>query len=63
METQVGHLALNLQNQFRESFPSDTKKNPKDFIAIRLRSSKEVKVRKEVEEKLNDVEAEKGDQN
>ena len=42
LETQVGQLALNLKNQFRDSFPYDTKKNPKECIAITLRSVKEV---------------------
>ena len=30
LETQVGQLALSMQNQSRDSFPSDTKKNPKE---------------------------------
>ena len=38
METQVGELTLNFQNQSRDSFLSDTKKNPKDCMAITLRS-------------------------
>ena len=57
LETQVGKLALNLKNQSRDSFPSDTKKNPKDCMAITPRSGKEVKVRKEVEKNKNDPEA------
>ena len=65
LETQVGQRTrtLNLQNQSRDSFPSDTKKNPKDCMAITLRTSKEVQVRKEVEKKQNDDEAEKEYQN
>ena len=47
LETQVGQLALNMQNQYRDSFPSDTNKNPKDCMAITLRSGRE---RKKVEE-------------
>ena len=43
LETRVGQLALNMQNQSRDSFPSDTKKNPKDCMAITLRSGKELK--------------------
>ena len=31
LETQVGKLALNMQNRYSDSFPSDTKKNPKDW--------------------------------
>ena len=30
LETQVGQLALDMQNQFMDSFASDTKKNPND---------------------------------
>ena len=30
LETQLGQLALDMQNQSRDSFPSDTKKNPND---------------------------------
>ena len=37
-ETQVGQLNLNMQNQSRDSFSSDTKKNPKDCMAITLKS-------------------------
>ena len=42
LETQVGQLALNMQNQNKGAFPSDTQKNPKDCMAIQLRSGKEV---------------------
>ena len=34
LETQIGQLALNLQNQMKDAFPSDTKKNPKDYMAV-----------------------------
>ena len=34
-------LALAMQNQSKDSFPSDTKKNPKDCMAITLRSGRE----------------------
>ena len=30
LETQVGQLALAMKNLLKDSFPSDTKKNPKD---------------------------------
>ena len=40
LETQIGQLALNLQNQMKDAFPSDTKKNPKDWMAVQLRSGK-----------------------
>ena len=49
LETRIGQLALNMQNQFRDSFPSDTKKNPKDCMTITLRSGKELQGRNEVE--------------
>ena len=42
LETDVGQLTQTLQNQSRDSFPSDTKKNPKDCMAITLRSGKEL---------------------
>ena len=42
LETQVGQLALNMKNQSRDSFPSDTKKNLKDYMAITLRNGKEL---------------------
>ena len=42
METQVGQLALNMPNQSKGTFPSDTQKNPKDCMAVQLRSRKEV---------------------
>ena len=35
-----------MKNQSRDSFPSDTKKNPKDCMAVTLRSGKEL-VKKE----------------
>ena len=42
LETQVGKLALRMPNQNKGTFPSDTQKNPKDCMAVRLRSGKEV---------------------
>ena len=42
LETQVRQLALNIQTQNKGEFPSDTQKNPKDCMAVRLRSGKEV---------------------
>ena len=42
LETQVGQLALNMPNQSKGTFPSDTQKNPKDCMAIQLRNGKEV---------------------
>ena len=51
LETQVRQLALAVQNQSRNSFPSDTKKNPKDCMVVTLRNGKELKSRNEVEMK------------
>ena len=45
LETQVGQLALAIQNQSRDSIPSNTKQNPKDCMPITLRSSKELEER------------------
>ena len=42
LETQVGQLALSMPNQSKGTFPSDTQKNPKDYMAVQLRSGKEV---------------------
>ena len=42
LETKVGQLALNMPNQSKGTFPSDTQKNPKDCMAIQLRSGKDV---------------------
>ena len=50
LETQVGQLAM--QNQCRDSFPSDTKKNPKDCMAITLRNGRELQKIEEDEIKL-----------
>ena len=51
LETQVGQLALNMPNQSKGTFPSDTQKNPKDCMAIRLRSGKDVSSNKRTERK------------
>ena len=42
LETRVGQLAVNMQNQSRDSFSSDTKKNPKDCMELTLRSGREL---------------------
>ena len=51
LETQVGQLALNMPNQSKGTFPSDTQKNPKDCMAIQLRSVKDLSSRKRIEKK------------
>ena len=42
LETQVGQLALTLQNQNKNAFPSDIQKNPKDCMTVQLRIGKEM---------------------
>ena len=42
LETQVGHLALSMPNRSKGAFLSDTQKNPKDYMAVQLKSGKEV---------------------
>ena len=55
LETRVGQLALAMQNQPKDAFPSDTRKNPKDYMAITIRSGRELEERrvekKDTEEK------------
>ena len=51
LETQVGQVALAMQNQPKDAFPGDTKKNPKDFMVVTLRSGREIESRKEKEKK------------
>ena len=58
LETQVGQLALNMLNQNKGTLPSDTQKNPKDCMAIQLRSGKDLTSSKKTEEK-EETEAEK----
>ena len=41
LETRVGKLALTLQKETKNAFPSDTQKNLKDCMAVQLRSGKE----------------------
>ena len=42
LETQVGQLALAMQNQSKDAFLSDIKKNPKDCLVVTLRSGREL---------------------
>ena len=53
LETQIGQLALILQNQIKDAFPSDTKKNPKDCMAVHLRSGKELEKEKSEKDEGN----------
>ena len=63
LETRVGQLTLAMQNQFRDSFPSDTKKNAKDCIVVTLITGKELREREEAEKKKNVAETEQADHN
>ena len=54
LETQVEQLALSMQNQSMDSFPSDTKKNSKDCMEITLRNGRELQKRKEDEKKMTE---------
>ena len=63
LETQVGQLALSLQKQSKDTFPSDTKKNPKDCLAITLRSGKELQEIKKNEKEARSKEAIKEERN
>ena len=51
METQVGQLALAMQNQSKDVFPSDTKKNPKDCMAVTLRIGRGLEERRKLRKK------------
>ena len=59
LETQVGQLALTLQNHNKNAFLSDTQKNPKDCMAVQLRSGKEMSNSRVEEKEKNDKKEEK----
>ena len=63
LETQVGKLALGMQNQSKDSFPNDIKKNIKDCISITLKGGKELKGCKEAKKEQTKVESKKAYQN
>ena len=56
LETQVGQLALNMPNQSKGTFPSDTQKNPKDCMEIQLRSGKDLSSNKKTEAEKEETE-------
>ena len=62
LETQVGQLALAMQNQSKDAFPSDTRKNPKVCMVVTLRSGREIGGRKEEEKKIEEEKEEIGDE-
>ena len=51
LKTQVRKLALAMQYQSKDAFPSDTRKNLKDCMVVTLRSGREIESRKEEEKK------------
>ena len=53
LESQMGQLAQYLRENPPKSFPSDTEKNPKQCMAITLRSGKEIE---ELKKNLNEEE-------
>ena len=52
----MGQLTLSMQNQSKDVFPSDTKKNPKDCMAMTIRNSRELESRKENEKNKTEKE-------
>ena len=46
LETQIGQLAQVVQKEPKDSFPSDTINNPKDYMAVILRSGRELDERR-----------------
>ena len=60
LETQVGQLALTLQKETKNVFPSDTKKNPKDGIVVQLRRGREMSSSITEKKEKTDQKEEKG---
>ena len=48
LETQVGQLAISLQNQSKNSFPSSIEINPKDLTPTALRITEELQANKKM---------------
>ena len=46
LEVQIGQLALTMQNQSKDSFPNDTRKNSRDCMAVALRNGRELEERR-----------------
>ena len=46
LEIQIGKLAQAVQKEPKDSFPSDTRKNPKDCMEVILRSDKKLDERR-----------------
>ena len=62
LETQVGQLALVMQNQSKDAFSSNTRKNPKDCMVVTLRSGGEIEGKKEEEKKIEEEQEEIGEE-
>ena len=45
LETQMGQLASIVKENLATKFPTDTQKNPKECMAVTLRSGKELEIR------------------
>ena len=52
----MGQLALAMQNQSKNTFPSDTKKNPKDCMEVTITSGKEFENKNEDEKRKTEKE-------
>ena len=52
----MGQLALAMQNRSKDAFPNDTKNNPKDCMAVTLRSGREFQNRKDDEKRKTEKE-------
>ena len=59
LETQIGQLALTLQGQNKNAFPSGTQKNPKDCMAVQLRRGSEMSNSKAEKKEKTDKKEEK----
>ena len=63
LEIQIGQLAQAVQKELKDSFPSDTRKNTKDCMAVILRSGKELdEMRGEKRDTEEEKQAEIGDE-
>ena len=60
LETQVGQLALAIQNQSKDAFLSDRRKNPRDYMVVTLISRREIERIKEKEKKTEEEKEEFG---
>ena len=57
-ETEVGQLAHSMKESSSRSLPSDTETNPRDCMTVTLRSGKELRNSKKVENKNVEIEKE-----